>query len=186
MLTEHRMPVHRQALKCYGNFMKLTLTTIFILFSCGTFCNAQTTEKPKLNALSFELGKTGFIYNLNFDHKVASKRFGFRAGAGSNFGQHLNVISVGCGGYHLLGSKNKFFELGLDIHYLIVNEESDDQRGFASIFVYPNYAIKTIYPSLNLGYRYYGKNALFRVGLSPGKIKNQLIPGGYISYGITF
>lgn len=166
--------------------MKHTLTTLFILIICETFCNAQATGKPKLNALSFELGKTGIIYNLNFDHKVASKRFGFRAGAGSNLGQHLNVISVGGGGYHLFGNKNKFFELGLDIHYLIVNEESDDQRGFASIFVYPNYSIKTTYSSLNLGYRYYGKNALFRVGLSPGIIENKLIAGGYISYGITF
>lgn len=166
--------------------MKHTLNTIFLLFICGTFCNAQTTGKSNLNALSFELGKTGFIYNLNFDHRVASKKFGFRAGAGSNLGRHLNVISIGGGGYHLFGSENKFFELGLDIHYLIVNEESDDQRGFASVFIYPNYAIKTTYPTLNLGYRRYGKNALFRVGLSPGIIKNKLIPGGYISYGITF
>ena len=166
--------------------MKITLFTICLILFCVTLCNAQTSEKPKLNAISLELGKTGFIYNLNFDHKVALKYFGFRAGVGSNLGQHLNVISVGGGGYYLFGKKSKFFETGLDIQYLIVTEESDDQRGFSSIFVYPNYAIKTIYPSLNLGYRYYGKNTMFRVGLSPGIIENKLIPGGYISYGITF
>ena len=166
--------------------MKYTLTTIFVIFIFGTFCNAQTAEKTKLNAVSFELGKTGLIYNLNFDHKLASKNFGFRVGAGSNLGQYLNVVSLGGGGYYLVGNKNKFFELGLDIQYLIVDEVSDDQKDFASFFVYPNFSIKAIYPSLNLGYRWYGKKALFRVGFSPGKIRSKLIPGGYISYGITF
>ena len=166
--------------------MKHTLTTIFVLFICVTICNAQKAEKTKLNALSFELGKTGLIYNLNFDHKLASKNFGFRVGAGSNLGQYLNVVSLGGGGYYLVGSKTNFFELGLEMQYLIVDEVSDDQKDFASIFVYPNYSIKTIYPSLNLGYRWYGKNALFRVGFSPGIIKSELIPGGYVSYGITF
>ncbi|MEJ7627169.1 MAG: hypothetical protein WKF35_09920 [Ferruginibacter sp.] len=166
--------------------MKHTLTTIFVIFICGRLCIAQTAEKTKLSALSFELGKSGLIYNLNFDHKLASKNFGFRVGAGSNLGKYLNVVSLGGGGYYLVGNKNKFLELGLDIQYLIVDEVSDDQKDFASIFVYPNYSIMTIYPSLNLGYRWYGKNALFRVGLSPGIIKSELIPGGYISYGIKF
>ncbi len=166
--------------------MKSILSAFSALFFSMTFCNAQTSEKPKINAISFELGKTGLIYNLTFDHKLASKNIGFRFGAGSNLGQYLNVISVGGGGYYLVGSITKFLELGLDIQYLIVDEVSDDQRGIASIFVYPNYSIKTIYPSLNLGYRCYGKKSLFRVGFSPGLIKSKLIPGGYVSYGITF
>lgn len=166
--------------------MKTYLASIGAILLCVTLCNAQSSETAKPNALSLELGKTGIIYNLNYDHKLASKTFGFRIGAGSNLGKYLNVISVGAGGYHLVGSKNKFFELGLDLQYLIVDEISDDQKGFSSIFIYPNYSIKTLYPSLNLGYRRYGKNTLFRVGLSPGLIKSKFIPGGYISYGFTF
>lgn len=166
--------------------MKTYLASIGAILLCVTLCSAQTSDKPKLNAVSFELGKTGLIYNLNFDHKLATKNFGFRLGAGSNLGHYLNAISIGGGGYHLIGRTENFFELGLDIQYLIVDEVSDDQRGFASIFIYPNYSIKTLYPSLNLGYRRYGKNALFRVGFSPGIIKGELMPGGYISYGFTF
>ncbi len=166
--------------------MKHTLTTILLILVCGTHCFAQTTEKPKQNALSFELGKTGLIYNLNYDHNLAGKHLGFRIGVGSNFAQHINVITAGGGGYYLLGRQTRFFELGIDLQYLVVEETSDDQRGFADIFVYPNYSIKTLYPSLNIGYRRYGKNGLFRVGFSPGIIKSELIPGAYISYGFTF
>ncbi len=164
--------------------MKLTTTTILAIFTGLTMCNAQTTAKPKRNALSFELGKNGLIYNLNFDHKILSKNFGFRLGAGSNLANYLNAVTVGGGGYHLIGKTKRFLELGVDLQYLIVDEVSDDQRGFA--FVYPNYSIKTLYPSSNLGYRSYGKKTLFRVGFSPGLIKSEFIPGGYISYGVTF
>jgi hypothetical protein len=166
--------------------MKHTLTTILAILLCGTLCLSQTIDKPKLNAVSLEVGKTGLIYNLNFDHKLASKNFGFRLGAGSNLGPYLNVISAGGGIYHLIGRTQNFFELGLDIQYLIVDEVSDDQLRFASIFVYPDYSIQTIYPSINLGYRQYGKNTLLKFGFSPGIIKREIIPGGYISFGITF
>ena len=166
--------------------MKHTLTTVFAILSFVTLCFAQTTEKPKHNALSFELGKTGLIHSLNYDHKVAGKNFGFRISVGSNFAQYLNLKTAGGGGYYLLGRQNRFLELGIDLQYLVVEEISDDQRGLADIFVYPNYSIKTLYPSLNIGYRRYGKNGLFRVGFSPGIIKSKLIPGGYISYGFTF
>ncbi|MGB3007348.1 MAG: hypothetical protein WBC06_12610 [Chitinophagaceae bacterium] len=166
--------------------MKHTLTTVFAILSFVTVCFTQTTEKPKHNALSFELGKTGLIYNLKYDHKVAGKNFGFGIGVGSNFAQHLNLITAGGSGYYLLGRQNRFFELGIDLQYLVVEETSDDQRGIADIFVYPDYSIKTLYPSLNIGYRQYGKSGLFRFGFSPGIIKSELIPGGYIGYGFTF
>ena len=135
----------------------------------------------KYNALSFELGKTGLIYNLNFDHKFAKNNFGFRFGAGTNFGQYLNVVTVGGGSYFLVGKQSHFLETGVDIQYLVVDEVSDDQKGFS--FVYPDYSTKTPYLSLNLGYRSYGKRTMFRVGLSPGLIDNDFVPGGYISYG---
>ncbi|MEJ7829682.1 MAG: hypothetical protein WKF91_15840 [Segetibacter sp.] len=166
--------------------MKTYLASITAMLLCVTLCSAQTSGQPKRNAVSLELGKTGLIYNLNLDHKLASKRFGFRIGAGSNLGRYLHAITVGGGGYHLIGRTAKFFELGLDLQYLMVDEVSDDQRGFASFSVYPNYSIKTIYPSLNIGYRRYGHSTLLRAGLSPGILKGELIPGGYISYGFTF
>lgn len=160
------------------------LITVFSLLLCTTLCSAQTTDRPKYNALSFELGKTGLIYNLNYDHKFQCNNFGFRFGAGSNLAKYLFAFILGGGGYYLAGKRSSFLELGADLNYLVVIEESDDQRSFA--FVYPNYSIKTYYAGLNLGYRKYGKSSLFRIGFSPGFIKNEFVPSGYISYGVTF
>ncbi|MDQ3682665.1 MAG: hypothetical protein M3352_06285 [Bacteroidota bacterium] len=156
-----------------------------ILFIC--FINiAYAQNNNKLQAISFEIGKTGIIYNLNYDHKFYSKNFGFRVGIGSNPGRYLQLLSVGGGGYYLFGSTNKFFELGGDLNYLSVDEISDDQKGFANMVVYPNYSTKTYYASLNAGFRKYYKKNLFRVGIAPGFTKDEFIPGGYISFGITF
>ncbi len=164
--------------------MKSLLTVTCASFFSVTICNAQMTENIKLNAVSFELGKTGLIYNLTFDHKAVTKNFGFRLGAGSNLAKYLNAISVGGGSYYLIGKTNHFLELGIDLQYLIVDEVSDDQKGFT--FVYPDYSTKTFYPSLNLGYRAYSKRTLFRMGFSPGLIDSDFVPGGYISYGLRF
>lgn len=164
--------------------MKFSLTAIFAILVSVTLCNAQATEKPKINAVSLELGKTGLIYNLTFDHKAVTKNFGFRVIAGSNLAKYLNAVSLGGGGYYLVGQRIRFLELGVDLQYLIVDEVSDDQKGFA--FVYPDYSIKTFYPNLNLGYRAYGKRTLFRIGFSPGLIDRGFVPGGYLSYGLRF
>jgi hypothetical protein len=164
--------------------MKFLLTTFFAILISVTLCNAQTTEKLKLNAISFELGKTGLIYNLTFDHKAKTMNFGFRLNAGSNLAKYLNAVSVGGGGYYLIGQTRRFLELGVDLQYLIVDEVSDDQKGFA--FVYPDYSIKTFCPSLNVGYRAYGKRTLFRIGFSPGIIDSGFVAGGYVSYGLRF
>jgi hypothetical protein len=164
--------------------MRYCLTTIISFIVCITVCNAQKAGKPKLNAVSFELGKTGLIYNLSYDHKLRTKNYGFRFGVGSNLGSYLSAITVGGGGYGLIGKSGHFLELGADLHYIIVDEISDDQKGFA--FIYPDYSVKTLYPSLNIGYRNYGKSHLFRIGFSPGIIKNDFVPGGYISCGVRF
>ncbi len=164
--------------------MNQILPIFLSIIFCSTLCYAQTLNEPKNNALSFELGKTGLIYNLTFDHKLKTKNVGFRLGAGSNLSKYLKFASVGVGGYYLVGKTHNFLELGLDMQYLTVDEVSDDQKGLA--FVYPDYSIKTFYPSLNIGYRSYGKHTLFRIGLSPGLIKSEFVPGGYVGFGVTF
>jgi hypothetical protein len=162
--------------------MKHNLTIIIILFFCKVVCNAQTTgKKSNNNAFSIELGKTGLIFNLSFDHKFPAKNFGYRINIGSNFAKYLNAFSTGGGGYYLFGQKKNYFELGIDLSYLNVYELSDDQKGF--ILLTPDYSIKTFYASMNLGYRKYGDKGLFRIGISPGFIRSDFLPGGYISYG---
>jgi hypothetical protein len=164
--------------------MKHLLTAILVFFLYSAFCSAQITDKKKYNALSLELGKTGLIYNLNYDRKFNNEKLGFRFAVGSNLAKYLSAFTIGSGGYYLIGKTSKFLEVGADICYLSVDKVSDDQKGFA--FVYPNYSTMTYYASLNLGYRRYGQKSLFRIGLSPGFTKQEFIPGGYISFGVTF
>ena len=163
--------------------MKIIVTVFLITLLCN-YCNAQKTQHSYINAISFELGKTGLIYNLTFDHKFTARNLGFRLNAGTNFAKYLNANSFGGGGYYLLGNANKFLELGVDLQYLIINKISDDQKGFA--FVYPDYSTKAFYSSVNLGYRAYSKRSLFRIGFSPGLIESSFVPGAYISYGLVF
>jgi len=164
--------------------MKLLLTTNLIFVLGITISCAQINEQPAYNTLSFELGKTGFIYNLTYDHKFGDKDFGFRFGIGSNLAKYLNAFTIGCGVYYLFGKTSGFFELGGDLYYLKVDEISDDQKGGS--FVYPDYSTKTYYAGVNIGYRKCGKRSLFRMGFSPGLIKEGFVPGGYFSIGVTF
>jgi hypothetical protein len=164
--------------------MKQKTTAKIMMFFLFTVCNAQTVFHQKSNAISFELGKSGLIYNLNFDHKFQGKSFGLRFGLGSNFSKYLQAFTTGAGGYYLIGHKKNFFELRVDLNYLSVDEVSDDQKGFP--LIYPNYPIKTFYASANVGYRKYGRKTLFRIGVSPGFIKDNFLPGGYVSFGLTF
>lgn len=164
--------------------MKLKAIALLYFLFVFTICMAQSTPDSKLNALSFELGKSGLIYNINFDHKFQNKNFGFRAGIGSNLSKYLGAFTTGAGGYYLTGKANNFLELGVDLNYLSVTENSDDQRGIP--LIYPDYPIKTFYASADIGYRRYGTKTLFRIGFAPGFIKNNFVPGGYISYGLIF
>jgi len=164
--------------------MKHKTTATLIMFFLFAICNAQTVTDKKNNALSLELGKSGLIYNLNFDHKFPTKNFGLRVGFGSNFSKYLQAFTTGAGGYYLIGHETNFLELGIDLNYLSIDEVSDDQKGVP--LIYPNYPVKTFYASANIGYRRYGRKTLFRIGLSPGLIKDDFLPGGYISFGLTF
>lgn len=161
----------------------LVFASFYFLFAI-TICQAQKDPISKNNALSFELGKSGLVYNLNFDHKFHDKKIGFRVDIGSFFSKYLNSITTGGGFYYLFGQKINFFETGIDLNYLGVTKRSDDQLGVP--LFYPNYPVKTYYASVNFGYRKYGQKTLFRIGISPGIIKNNFIPGAYVSFGLTF
>lgn len=163
--------------------MKIYFAAVCIIASF-IFCNTQTSAQSNLNAVSLEIGKTGLIFNLNYDHKIKKSKIGFRLGFGASPSSDLRAITTGGGGYVLIGSSAQFLELGVDLQYLYIEEISDDQKGVP--LIYPDYPVTTLYPSLNVGYRKYGKKTLFRIGISPGIINGDFVPGGYISFGITF
>jgi len=154
-----------------------------LIFSCNKVL-AQENNIIRRNAFSFEIGKTGLLYNISFDHQLKNTKAGYRFFAGSNFAKYLNGFSTGMGAFYLAGKKKSFLELGIDACFLKVEEISGDQRGFS--FIFPDYSIKTFYTSFNTGLRLYGKKSLFRIGISPGIIKDGFLLGGYVSFGFRF
>ena len=161
---------------------------LYFLFLAGFLlinidCPAQTNSERN-KALYFEAGKSSLIYCMYFDYKLPRKKIGIRLGGGSNFAKYLRASTAGGGAYYLVGNIKNNLELGLDLHYLNIDEISIDQRGF--VFVYPQHSTSTYYVTTNIGYRHYGKHSLFRIGFAPGFIKDDFVPGGYFSFGILF
>lgn len=161
-------------------FKKILLHFLFGFLTLSGF--AQESAQTKKNSLGLELGKNGIVFNLVFDHHFLQKNFGYRMIAGSNFDAYLNQKSAGAGLYYLLRRKKQALELGFDLNYVNISERSDDVRSFG--FIYPDYEYNSLYPSLNLGYRYSGKKGLFRMGAAPGYIANKWILGAYLGFGI--
>jgi hypothetical protein len=161
---------------------------LLVLLICAyTLAYPQTQQSPGSTKarqfIFFELGKTGLIYNLGYDHQLPGRKTGFRFAGGSNLGKYQSLFNIGGGVFQLFGGLKNYFEIGVDIYYMEVNIESDDQIGS---LIYPDYPIQTFYLSANIGYRRSTGKRLFRIGISPGLTKDEFIPGGYISFGIGF
>jgi len=135
-------------------------------------------------SLYTELGKNGIMIHAGYDRQFSGKRTGIRVGAGTNFDRYLKAYAITAGIYTLAGKRLHFFEAGMDIQYIDIDKISDDQRGFG--FIYPDYTVAAIYPSLNAGYRFMSRKFLFRTGFAPGVIKNDFIPGVYVSFGYSW
>ena len=71
-----------------------------------TFYNDIIAQKF-IKALSFEIGKTGLIFNINYDQKFS--KFGFRVGTGSNLDKYLKAFTFGGGVFYLFGKEKIFF-----------------------------------------------------------------------------
>lgn len=161
-------------------FKKILLHSLFAFLIIPVLAQEGATYRK--NSFGLELGKNGIVFNLIFDHHFPRKNFGYRMIAGSNFDSYLNQKSVGSGFYYLLGKKKHALELGFDLNYVNITERSDDVRSFG--FIYPDYEYNSLYPSFNFGYRFSGKNGLFRMGAAPGYIAKEWILGAYLGFGI--
>lgn len=161
--------------------MKQIYITIFLIVFLSFKSISQNLVSRKI--LSYELGKTGLVHNLYFDNKISNSSYGYRVGIGNNLSGEIFFGKFSIGVYKLMGTKNKFFELGIDIDRIVVETYSSDQIGLGNL-VYPDYTTKIFSPNLNIGYRSYSKKGrLFRIGISPFYI-NKFLLGGYISFGL--
>lgn len=157
---------------------------LFFLFGLSLLFTVINAQDKSVQSLSVELGKNGLIVNIIYDYQFLKSQFGFRAGAGTNFAKYLQARTITAGGYKLFGKGKEFFELGIDIQYLHVIEVSDDQGVIPTI--YPDYSTKTLYPSLNIGYRKCNKKSMFRIGIAPGITNDGFLPGAYLSLGFKW
>lgn len=171
-----------------------TLLFAAMLLQC-IHLSAQNNNRTRNNALSFEIGKSGLILNASFDHRFGAKPFGARLSAGHNVGSSTSFAIIEPGFYWLFGKSKRYLELGANIGYMSINDnipeggQGDDQIGFGDLIgdlVYPNEDMRSLYTSVNIGYRSYSNKALFRIGVSPGIAGGKFIPGGYVSIGARF
>lgn len=163
--------------------MKIFMLIFWLVSFLSNECSSQRLDRLANNAISVEIGKNGLIWNLAFDHKFNDKKFGFRFSTGSNFLRYLNAFNAGGGIYFLAGSRKNYLELGVNFEYLKIDQISDDQVDFLSLFLDPRYPVKGLYTSVNIGFRSYFTIGVLRIGVSPGFIKNDFIQGAYIGYG---
>src|SRR5688572_2533382 len=152
--------------------MKKQLGTLIILLFGFLISNAQ--EKTRPNSLSIEIGKTGLLPSLIFDHQFPI-RFGIRAGGGYNSFYEFKVKTAGGGLYYLFGNKKRHLETGIDFYYLNTYDSNNDDQVVMPLF-YPNYSAEGLYTSINLGYRSCGTSTMFRIGFSPGVFEGEFIP----------
>jgi hypothetical protein len=166
---------------CHPKFMRKVFISLILLL---IFSRLHSQQKPALRSFNIELGKNGMVTNLYYDQVIKNKNYGFRLGAGSNFARYLREVTGTVGGYYLVGKRSNFFETGIDLAYLSIEKNSDDQ--VANNFLKPNKPISGFYSTINLGYRMVGKKFLFRIGIAPGMVKDEFIPGAFTSIGIFF
>ncbi|HEX7844995.1 MAG TPA: hypothetical protein VF476_04280 [Chitinophagaceae bacterium] len=159
--------------------------SLVILLSLISITAVSQTARPMKYALSVEVGKTGLLYSVVFDNTLKDPRYGIKAGMGGNFGNYTEAIMGQVGAYRLFGKQDHYFETGIDLHYLSIDIVSEDQSGVSSL-IYPDHTTRTVYITLNCGYRVKAGKILFRIGAAPGFTKEEFIPGGYISCGIRF
>lgn len=163
--------------------MKIAILYVGLFFWIPFYATGQQDMLKPLNTLSVELGKTGIIWGAYWDKKFASGKSGFRVGGGHNFGRYYSAGMIGGGVYRLLGGDRDFFETGVDVVLFTGTLISDDQVSGLGDIVYPRVTIAAIYPSVNLGYRRYGKKNIFRMGIAPSYLNKEFFTGGYISFG---
>src|SRR5688572_17083518 len=158
---------------------KHPIPLVILLFG---FLISNAQEKTRANSLSIEIGKTGLLPSLTYDHQFPI-RLGIRAGGGFNSFYRFKVKTAGGGLYYLFGNKKGHLETGIDFYYLYTHDSWDDV--VVSPLFYPDYSAEGLYTSMNIGYRSSGK-VITRIGFSPGVFEEKFVPGGYISIGLRF
>jgi hypothetical protein len=157
---------------CISSFVASTQNTL-----------PELANGPK-HSVSAEIGKSPLIGNIVFSKNFRNYKRGMRAYIGFNIAKYRPVFTIGAGTYFLAGSKRHYLEVGPDIGYIKVGEIKDPSYDGNAFF--PDSEMNGYILNFNLGYRLITKRQIFRIGISPTLVNEEMFFGGYLSAGIRF
>ena len=154
-----------------------------ILLLVSNLALSQDTVQSNMRTLIAEFGKNGLILNVLYDQYFFKSHFGFHAGAGTTiFNRRSELRSLTAGFYFLIGRKNEFYDLGMELQFHDAYIHADDVRGF--YLFDPAETYRGVFPVLTVGYRSYSHKGVLRLGFAEGLINRIFVTGVYVGYGI--
>lgn len=165
-----------------------SMKIIFLFFIVCGFCLATNSQNNSLRgqAIFMEIKGSGVNLTFNYDTRLSSKNngFGARIGVGYFGDRFQNAINIPVEISYLVGNRNNFVELGTGIVWGNYNEVSDDQIGFAAIYITP---LDGFGLNLNIGYRYQKPGRImYKLNFTPLFTTTQVYPLAGISCGYSF
>jgi hypothetical protein len=130
---------------------------------------ADSLDKKRAQNVYIEILGTGLIFSANYDTRFANKQdgLGARIGVGGYSIEASSILTVPVQINYLIGTNNKFFEVGLGFTY--VNFVGSDLIFFKANNNSDKINTKTIIGNLTFGYRYQPNDGgfNFRIGIDP-------------------
>ena len=156
---------------------------LLVLFGLFQKSVAQTGMRQ---AIFMEMKGAGVNLTLNYDTRFSKKvnGIGGRIGFGYFGDRFQNAINIPLEINYLAGKRNHFLEIGTGMVWGSYKENSDDQKGFADIYITP---LQGWAFCLQAGYRYQQPgHILFRANFTPLFTRNKIYPLAGISRGYAF
>ena len=160
------------------------MKSIFCILLLFIFSGALAQKRQ--NAIFAEVKGSGVNLTLNYDTRLSFKEngLGVRIGIGSFGNKYSRAINLPIEINYLFGTERHFFETSIGTVWGNYTEESDDQKGFADLYITPLHGWAFC---MSAGYRYQqpGK-ILFRIDFTPLFTRNKIYPLAGISMGYSF
>jgi hypothetical protein len=103
----------------------------------GFYIHPANGQIKRSQAVFVEIKGSGVNLTLNYDTRFSKQVNGIGGGIGFGYfgDKYQNAINIPVGVNYLMGKKNNFLECGIGTVWSDYNSESDDQAGFAKIYL---------------------------------------------------
>ena len=184
--------------------MRKFISLVFLLLAFENLAFSQTenisveNNSLRKNAIHFDLGGWGFLYSLNYEHRISlSDNQRLAIGDGVMFGTSVLkqikgqlLLNIGVGDMEKPPNDDLSYLIGLSANYLLGKTHNLEIGITQSVFI--NEGQTEFYFSPRIGYRVETpRGFLFRIGTSPalhtGEVSNlSMYSWTYLSFGYTF